>query len=85
MKKAFNFEIVKNPEIFQENRLPAHAELKTYLYDKKSSQYVSNRIISLNGVWNFAYASNDDLAPKDFQSVDYDCRHWNKIKVPGHI
>lgn len=85
MKQAFNFEIVKNPEIFQENRLPAHAELKTYLYDKKSDQYISNRIINLNGVWNFAYASNYDLAPKDFQSVDNDCRHWNKIKVPGHI
>ena len=85
MVSEFNYEIVGNPLIFQQNRLPAHAEMKDFLYDAEKREWISNRFISLNGVWNFSYAQNYDLAPKGFEKEEYDCRYWEKIKVPGHI
>ena len=66
MVSEFNYEIVGNPLIFQQNRLPAHAEMKDFLYDAEKREWISNRFISLNGVWNFSYAQNYDLAPKGF-------------------
>ena len=95
----FSYEIIKDPLIFEQNRLPAHAEFHTYCYppltmqtsteaadtEEATNKPVSNRILSLDGEWNFAYAENYDLAIRGFEQTDYDCHDWALIKVPGHM
>ena len=54
----FNYAVVGNPEVFEQNRLPAHSDHIAYrslqeLYAGKSSYR-----ISLNGVWHFHYSKN---------------------------
>ena len=81
----FNYEIVSNPEIFQENRLMAHSDHEFYSRDSFVYGDKSDFKYSLNGVWKFAYAKNYRAANKEFQNPDYDCRDWDDIRVPGHI
>ncbi|MCR5580338.1 MAG: DUF4981 domain-containing protein [Pseudobutyrivibrio sp.] len=81
----FNYEIVKDPSIFQQNRLPAHSDHEYYhnesfVYgDKSSFKY------SLNGTWKFEYAKTYESCDKSFYEDDRDCRGWDDIKVPAHI
>jgi len=76
-----------NPEIFQLNRMEAHAYLMPYdtieeaLAGKpKKSRYYK----SLNGNWKFSFAENPDKRIKDFYKMECDNSNWNEIKVPGH-
>ena len=39
----------------------------------------------LNGLWKFSYGKNMSLAVSDFESLDYDCKEWDEIRVPAHI
>ena len=75
--RRFHYEIVKNPEIFKENVLPAHSEHQTY-----GPQYGR---ISLNGLWRFSYAQNYESAVPGFEKMAYDCRKWEQIRVPAHM
>ena len=81
----FDFNIVTNPEIFQENRLPAHSDHICYRneYEKQTRQ--TSLRFNLNGIWKFAYAKNMNLAVKDFEKADYNCKNWDDIRVPAHI
>lgn len=83
MVNEFDYDIVGNPRIFEQNRLPAHAELDVNIYENGTKK--SNRFMNLNGVWNFSYANSYQQAPVGFEAADYDCRYWSKIYVPGHI
>ncbi len=81
----FNYSIVKDPRIFQQNRLKAHSDheyydSETYSYGEKSSFKHS-----LNGIWKFEYAKNYESCDKDFYIVERDCHNWDDIKVPAHI
>ena len=76
-----------NPEIFQLNRLPAHATFASYdtleealAGDRKASGFDS----SLNGKWKFSFATNPDNRTANFYEMDFDCSDWNEIEVPGH-
>ncbi|ONI40619.1 hypothetical protein AN639_00365 [Candidatus Epulonipiscium fishelsonii] len=62
------------PEVVKINNCPAHNFFGLYKY----RQYLNER-------WNFNYAKNIDLAPKDFQNQDVNCKFWDKIRVPAHI
>ena len=77
--KTFDYNIVKNPEIFQQNRLPAHSDHIYYREEPGDCRY------SLNGMWKFSYAENVEKAVKDFEKADYDCHGWEEIPVPSHI
>lgn len=83
--KEFRYDIVRNPEIFQENRLAAHSDHP--YFKKKNAAYddLSTFRFSLNGIWKFAYARNEAESVKEFYQVDYDCNYWDNIRVPGHI
>ncbi len=81
----FDFAIVKDPTIFQQNRLPAHSDHLFYEDDSYEYGESSGFKYSLNGMWKFAYASNYYLASHDFYKADYECRDWADIKVPAHI
>ena len=80
----FNYEIVKNPEIFQENRLPAHSDHEFYRFEE-TEDYVSDYKYFLNGIWKFSYAKNYDSAVKNFYEMEYNARTWDTIRVPAHI
>ena len=85
MTSVFDYNIVGNPKIFEQNRLMPHTEKKDFVYDSESDEWISNRFLNLNGVWEFCYSNNYNTAPKIFEEIGYDCKAWDKIKVPGHI
>ncbi|MBO7711795.1 MAG: beta-galactosidase, partial [Lachnospiraceae bacterium] len=76
---VFNYQIVKDPEIFEQNRLPAHSDHLFYRNRPGDCEYC------LNGLWKFAYAKNYEQSIKGFEAPDYDCHGWDQIPVPAHI
>ncbi len=82
--KQFDYSIIKNPEIFQQNRLPAHAELASFYggigkadsTDDGTGELESIRFLSLDGRWKFSYAEN-------YQQAVPDLRPWNMIAMTG--
>ncbi len=81
----FDFNIVKDPTIFQQNRLPAHSDHEWYTSKEAVKTGRSDQKVSLNGVWYFHYAKNPSLAPAGFEAADYNVRNWDRIRVPAHI
>jgi beta-galactosidase len=68
-----------NSEIFQVNRMEAHATLMPYEQRINSSNY-----LSLDGMWKFSIAENPDKRIKNFYTTNYDTSNWAEISVPGH-
>ncbi|MDY2627277.1 MAG: glycoside hydrolase family 2 TIM barrel-domain containing protein [Lachnospiraceae bacterium] len=81
----FNYDMIRNPEIFSVNQVPAHSDHVFYGSDAEVKCGRSRFVHSLDGVWKFAYAVNYEAAVKGFESPDYDCHFWSDIRVPGHI
>ena len=79
----FRFEIVSDPTIFQENRLPAHSDHRFFRGEVTSDE--SDCRLDLNGTWKFAYAKNPGEAIPDFFKNDFDVSSWADIPVPAHI
>ena len=71
---TFDYNKVKDPLFFQENRLPVHSDHKSDIPK-----------LSLNGLWKFAYAPNYRVSAHGFEAADYDCKCWADIRVPAHI
>lgn len=81
----FDSDIVKNPEIFEQNRLAAHSDHVCYKNELEKIKGKSSMRYDMNGLWKFAYAKNQSLAPCGFEAADYDCKSWDEIRVPAHI
>ena len=81
--KKFDFAIVKDPKIYQENRLPAHSD-HVCMPNWFEGEHNSFRM-SLDGLWKFSYAPNMELAVAGFEGMDYSCKGWDEIRVPAHI
>lgn len=81
----FDSDIVKNPEIFEQNRLAAHSDHVYYKNELEKIKGKSSLRYDMNGLWKFAYAKNQSLAPCGFEAADYDCKSWDEIRVPAHI
>lgn len=81
----FDVNIVKNPEIFQQNRLEAHSDHVCYRNEYEKLTGETSLRFYLNGIWKFAYAKNNELAISDFERIGYDCKTWDDIRVPAHI
>lgn len=76
-----------NPEIFQLNRMEAHATLMPYHTVEEAlrgDRYASKYYMSLNGSWKFSFADNPEKRIKNFYEKEYDCSTWKEIQVPGH-
>jgi beta-galactosidase len=76
-----------NPEIFQVNRLEAHAALMPFSTVEeaiKGKIQTSQFYKTLNGKWRFSFAENPEKKVKNFYEGDYDCSNWPEINVPGH-
>ncbi|MDF2586834.1 MAG: BgaM [Anaerocolumna sp.] len=76
-----------NPQLFQLNRMDAHATLIPFdtveeaLAGKRNE---SLHYLSLNGDWKFSFASSPEKRILDFYKLEYDCNGWREITVPGH-
>lgn len=85
MKEAdrvkFDYDVIRNPEIFAIGRLKAHSDHKWYR-DEAGEQ--DGRVL-LNGKWKFCYSANIASAPKGFEREGFDDSGWDTIDVPGHI
>lgn len=81
----FDFGIVKDPEIFMQNRLPAHSDHVCYASEYELREGKSSLRLDLDGLWKFSYAKNPALAAEGFESPEYDCGCWEDIRVPSHI
>lgn len=81
----FDSNIIKNPEIFEQNRLAAHSDHVCYKNELEKIKGKSSLRYDMNGLWKFAYAKNQSLAPCGFEAADYDCKDWDEIRVPAHI
>ncbi len=82
---TFDFGIVKNPEIFEQNRLPAHSDHVAYASWFEEEEKNTKYRMSLDGLWKFSYAKNMDLAVAGFETEAYNCKTWDEIHVPAHI
>ena len=84
--QEFRYEIVKKPEIFEQNRLPAHSDHDFYrTYDAALEGGDDGFSVSLDGVWYFSYAKNYHSVIRGFWEDSFDCRSWDTIRVPAHI
>lgn len=81
----FDYEQIKNPEFFAENRLKAHSDHTYYKNWEEAHAGENNFRYSLNGLWKFSYAKNIESAIKGFEQSDYDAGIWDDIHVPAHI
>lgn len=83
--KAFNYELVKDPTYFNDNRVAAHSDHRYYADREKMEQDVEDYRFSLNGLWKFHYAKNYNCTIPGFEKEDYCCKSWDDIRVPAHI
>ena len=75
-----------DPEIFAVNRKPAHSDHLYYQsVEEAEAQGAMPLRQSLNGLWYFSYAVNPAQRVKDFWRMDFNCRNFDRIQVPGHI
>jgi len=81
----FEYDWVRDPEIFQVNRLKAHSSHVYYRTLGEAAERESSLQYSLNGLWKFHYAKNYKQTIPGFETSEYDCRSWDEIKVPGHM
>lgn len=80
-----NHEWLKDPAIFQVNRLKAVSSHDFYASEREMKERKSSYVHSLNGYWKFHYANSlNELIP-EFKDPSYSCDTWDEIKVPGHI
>ncbi|MDD7334615.1 MAG: glycoside hydrolase family 2 TIM barrel-domain containing protein [Lachnospiraceae bacterium] len=83
--RTFDYTIVRNPEIYEENRLLARSSHVCYASRQEQQMGESSYRMSLDGLWKFSYADNMAQAVKGFEEETYDCRSWKEIHVPAHI
>ena len=82
---VFQYEKVKDPTYYGENRVPAHSDHRYYGSVEEMEQHVENLRHSLNGLWKFHYAKNYESTIPGFETPEYDCTKWDDIRVPAHI
>ncbi|MCR4741019.1 MAG: DUF4981 domain-containing protein [Lachnospiraceae bacterium] len=85
MNKGFDHKIISDPEIFCENRLPAHSDHVAYGSFEELLSGGSGLRMCLDGIWGFHYAKNNDEIIPDLTDPDYDLLSLDRIRVPAHI
>ena len=82
---TFNYDLVKDPTYFNDNRVAAHSDHRYYASVEAMEQEVDNFRCSLNGLWKFHYAKNYNCTIPGFEKPEYCCGPWDDIRVPAHI
>ena len=84
--KTFDFDaIVKNPAVFADGRLAAHADFTPYRNEAELSFGESSLRMPLDGIWRFRYSRNPSAAADGFWMPESDLSGWDSIRVPAHI
>ena len=83
--RTFDYNQVKNPEYFRDNRLDAHSSHKYYQSVEAMELEEEDFKYSLNGLWKFHYAKNYRSTIQGFEKDEYCCKAWDDIRVPAHI
>lgn len=83
--REFDYAIVKNPEIFGQNRIAAHSDHVFFASGKVQPGEASDCRVSLDGTWKFFYAENFESVVKGFENPKFSVDDWDEIQVPGHI
>ncbi|GGA17335.1 beta-galactosidase [Paenibacillus marchantiophytorum] len=76
-----------NPQIFQLNRMAAHATLIPYKSESEAltgNREASDAYQSLNGTWKFHFAENAEGRPELFYQNEFDSSAWADMEVPSH-
>ncbi len=75
----------QNQNINSVNRLPARATSYSFrsVADALSSDRDQAQMELLNGDWKFNFATDEELAPKEFYAEDYNSDDWATIPVPS--
>ncbi|MGA1806540.1 glycoside hydrolase family 2 TIM barrel-domain containing protein [Sphingobium sp. WW5] len=76
----------ENPAIFAIGKLPARAT--AFPFESRDRALAghrtqSDRFLSLNGEWKFAFSPDADTLPAGFEQPDFDVSGWKSIKVPA--
>ena len=74
----------ENPEVFAVNRRAAHSDHRFYASVQEAERGESSLVMSLNGLWKFAFARREQDRIAGFEAADFDCTGWADISVPGH-
>ena len=82
---TFDYTCLKDPTLFQINRLPAHSDHRYYRSATEAQLRRSSFQHSLDGLWHFQYAPNLQAIVPGFEQPDFDCKAWGLIPVPAHI
>ncbi|MCQ2442212.1 MAG: DUF4981 domain-containing protein [Oscillospiraceae bacterium] len=82
---AFSIQNLCSPAYFAENRTPSHSDHHWYPSLREEKTGENSLIQSLNGLWSFFCAENEEQVPTGFEQADFDCRRWKSISVPSHI
>lgn len=81
----FDINVVKNPEVYEQNRLAPCSDHVCYANAQEEEKQQSSLRASLNGKWFFHYAKNFALMPQGFENDSFDVSGWDMITVPGHF
>lgn len=76
-----------NPETFQVNRLPAHANMVAFptIEEALSNEFTSSPWYqTLNGSWKFSFAETPEQRITSFYETSYDASNWDDIAVPSN-
>lgn len=82
---SFEYQHLKDPAYYSENRLPAHSDHIAFAGMDELSRGSTSLRWPLDGLWKFFYARNEEQVIPGFERSGYDCRSWADIRVPAHI
>lgn len=78
--------MLTDPQCFQENRLSPVSDHRWYETTEEAIAGEEMELrVSLNGLWKFHWAANPSAAPEGFERLDYSCKGWQTIPVPGQM
>ena len=75
----------ENPLVTAVNREPARATMYSFASEEKALEYLrsgSDRVLSLDGEWDFRFSPTPEEAPADFFMSEV--KGWEKIPVPSN-
>ena len=76
----------RNPAVNQQNREARRANFFAFESEalaRAGEKSVSERYLSMEGMWRFRFVKNHQDAPADFYRVGYDDSAWEDFPVPG--
>jgi beta-galactosidase len=84
---AQNHPDYENPEVFERGQVLPHATLMPYASLEQAlegERASSPAHLSLNGMWQFHWAENPDVAPAEFYEKGFQRGDWHQIRVPAN-